>query len=116
MHKGCKIAELYSQSPDDFAKLKENAAIMLTVFDSNYICEQTFSQIKIAKSKIRLRLTDKHLHDILRMSVTNFNVDVDVLLQKYSTTRVSSKFLLVLLSLFCFLMKLTYISIRSTKI
>ena len=35
--------------------------------------------MKIAKSKIRSRLTDKHLHDILRMSVTNFNVNVDVL-------------------------------------
>ena len=35
-----------------FRLLKENAAIMLTVFDSTYICEQTFSQIKIAKSKI----------------------------------------------------------------
>ena len=52
---------------------------MLTAFDSTYICEQTFSQIKISKSKIRSRLTDKHLHDILRMSVTNFNINVDVL-------------------------------------
>ena len=52
---------------------------MLTVFGSTYICEQTFSRMKIAKSKIRSRLTDKHLHDILRMSVTNFNVNVDVL-------------------------------------
>ena len=79
MHKECEIAEFYSSIPDDFAKLKENTAIMLTVFDSNYICEQTFSQIKIAKSKIRSRLKDKHLHDILRMSVTNFNANVDVL-------------------------------------
>ena len=57
---------------------------MLTAFDSIYICEQTFSQIKIAKSKIRSRLTDKHLHDTLRMSVTNFNVNVDVLCRKFN--------------------------------
>ena len=79
LHKECKIAEFYSQIPGDFAKLKENAAIMLTVFDSTYICEQKFLQIKIAKSKIRSWLTDKHLHDILRMSVMNFNINVDVL-------------------------------------
>ena len=52
LHKECKTAEFYSQISGDFAKLKENAAIMLTVFDSTYLCEQTFLQIKIAKSKI----------------------------------------------------------------
>ena len=68
LYKECKIAELYSRIPDNFAELKENAAIMLTVFGSIYVCEQTFSRMKIAKSKIGSRLTDKHLHDILRMS------------------------------------------------
>ena len=79
LYKECKVAEFYLRIPDDFAKLKENAAIMLTVFGSTYVCEQTFSRMKIVKSKIRSRLTDKHLHDILRMSVTNFNVNFDVL-------------------------------------
>ena len=42
LHEECKIAQFYSQIPDDLAKLKENVAIMLTVFGSTYICEQTF--------------------------------------------------------------------------
>ena len=53
--------------------------MMLTVFGSTYVCEQTFSQMKIAKSKIQLRLAEKFLHHTLRMPVTNFNVNVDVL-------------------------------------
>ena len=65
---------------------------MLTAFDSNYICEQTFSQIKIAKSKIRSRLMDKHLHDILRMSVTNFNIKVDVLCKNIQQQELSRNF------------------------
>ena len=52
LYKEYKIAEFYSQIPDDFAKLKENAAIMLLVFGSTYVCEQTLSPMKIAKSKI----------------------------------------------------------------
>ena len=78
LYKKCKIAEFYLRIPDDFAKVKENAAIMLTVFGSTYVCEQTFSRMKIAKSKIPLGLMDKHLHDILGMAVTNFNVNVGV--------------------------------------
>ena len=52
LYKEYKIAEFYSQIPDDFAKLKENAAIMLLVFGSTYVCEQTLSPMKISKSKI----------------------------------------------------------------
>ena len=52
LYKECKITELYFRIPDDFAKLKENAAVMLTVFGSTYVCKQTFSLMKIATSKI----------------------------------------------------------------
>ena len=63
LYKECKIAEFYSRLPDDFASLKVNAAIMLTVFVSTYVCEQTFSRMKIATSKIRSRLTDNVCHE-----------------------------------------------------
>ena len=78
LYKECKIAEFYLQISDDFTKLKENAAIVLTVFGTINVSEQTFSQM-IAKWKIQSRLMDKHLHNILRMPITNFNVNVDVL-------------------------------------
>ena len=39
LYKECKIEEFDSQIPDDFAKLKKNAAIMLAVFGSTYVCE-----------------------------------------------------------------------------
>ena len=37
LYKECKVAEFYLRIPEDFAKLKENAAIMLTVIGSRLL-------------------------------------------------------------------------------
>ena len=52
LYKECKIAEFYLRIPDDFAKLKENAAIMLTVFGSTYVLEIIFTALMAIKDKI----------------------------------------------------------------
>lgn len=72
----------YASLPDTFVNLKKFAAGMFTVFGSTYICEQTFSRMNIIKSKLRSRLTDEHLHKVLRLCVTNIDVDVNALSTK----------------------------------
>jgi hypothetical protein len=59
-----------------FPNIKGLATKMSTVFGSTYICEQTFSIMKLIKSKFRTRMTNDHLHHCLRISVTNVPTDV----------------------------------------
>ena len=63
-YKENSMLQLYSGLPDTYVNLNEFAAGRLTVFGSTYLCEQTFSRMKIVKSKFRWRLTDGHLHSI----------------------------------------------------
>ena len=65
------LLECYSCLLQEYSYLKKFAAGMFSVFGSTYICEQTFSKMKLVKSKLRSRLTDEHLQQILKLSVTN---------------------------------------------
>jgi 17beta-estradiol 17-dehydrogenase/3beta-hydroxysteroid 3-dehydrogenase/mitotic-spindle organizing protein 1 len=58
-------------SDSRFPNIKELATKMLAVFGSTYMCEQTFSRMKLIKSKFRPRMFDGHLHHCLSISVTN---------------------------------------------
>ncbi len=49
---------------------------MSTLFGSTYICEQTFSFMKLMKTQKRSRLTDEHLHQSLRLAVTKIEPDI----------------------------------------
>ena len=67
---------------EEYSDLKKFAVGMFSVFGSTYICEQTFSKMKLVKSKLRSRHTDEHLHQILRLSVTNVEIDIAKLANK----------------------------------
>ncbi|XP_069777943.1 general transcription factor II-I repeat domain-containing protein 2A-like [Narcine bancroftii] len=54
--------------PDTLPQLRTQAAQMLSMFGSTYLCEQLFSLMKINKTPHRSRLTDEHLHSVLRIS------------------------------------------------
>jgi hypothetical protein len=69
-------------SDSKFPTIKGLATKMLTVFGSTYICEQTFSRMKLIKSKFRTTMTDDYLHHCLRISVTNFPTDINPLAAK----------------------------------
>lgn len=56
--------------PDTMPQLCTQAAQTLSMFGSTYLCEQLFSLMKINKTSHRSRLTDEHLHSILRISST----------------------------------------------
>ncbi|XP_056466863.1 uncharacterized protein LOC130405723 [Gadus chalcogrammus] len=63
-------------SPATLPALRQHANRMVSVFGSTYICEKTFSTMAINKSKLRSRLTDGHLHDVLRIATTEMEQDI----------------------------------------
>lgn len=72
-----KLILFYSSLPENkFPQLKTFAKSIICIFGSTYLCEQTFSRMNNIKSKYRTRLTDQNLHNILRISVTQTNVDI----------------------------------------
>ncbi|XP_039190545.1 general transcription factor II-I repeat domain-containing protein 2-like [Crotalus tigris] len=54
--------------PETMPQLHLQAARMLCMFGSTYLCEQLFSVMKVNKSVHRSLLTDAQLHSILRVS------------------------------------------------
>ncbi|KAM3855168.1 general transcription factor II-I repeat domain-containing protein 2-like isoform 2-T3 [Vipera latastei] len=54
--------------PETMPQLRLQAARMLCMFGSTYLCEQLFSAMKVNKSVHRSLLTDTQLHSILRVS------------------------------------------------
>ncbi|CAI9725740.1 Hypothetical predicted protein [Octopus vulgaris] len=52
---------------------------MFVLFASTYICEQTFSIMKINKGKNRSLLTDSNLQSVLRISTSNLTPNFDKL-------------------------------------
>lgn len=68
---------------ENFPELKKLAQRVFSMFGLTYLCEQTFSRMKCIKSKERSRLTDDHLHYLLRAATTKFEPDIKKLaLQK----------------------------------
>ena len=65
-----------------FPNVRRLVAGMITVFGSTYTCEQTISRMKLIKSKFRARLSDEHLHQCLRLSVANLDMDISALAAK----------------------------------
>ena len=69
--------------PDTMLQLRTQAAQMLSMFGSTYLCEQLFSLMKMNKTSHRSRLTDEHLHSILKISSTwSLTPDIDGLASK----------------------------------
>ena len=49
------------------------------LFGSTYLCESAFSDMNFIKNKHRTRLTDAHLQDSLRVTVSNYTPDYSTL-------------------------------------
>uniref|UniRef100_A0A8C4UKQ9 SPIN-DOC-like zinc-finger domain-containing protein n=1 Tax=Falco tinnunculus TaxID=100819 RepID=A0A8C4UKQ9_FALTI len=79
--KSSSLTNFYASLPSEtYHNLRNHALKIATIFGSTYVCEQTFSQMKHLKSPIRSRLTDEHLHHLLRLAVTNMEPNIDHLL------------------------------------
>ncbi|KAK9528431.1 hypothetical protein VZT92_012593 [Zoarces viviparus] len=74
------LIDFYAALPNDtYPNIKKHAMKMSTLFGSTYICEQTFSRMKLLKTPMRSRLTDEHLHHCLRLAVTRMEPDIQLL-------------------------------------
>lgn len=69
------LCAFYGELPPKYAAVKKFAAKLLSVFGSTYICEQSFSCMKINKSKHRSMMTDTNLQTIMRISTSNLTPD-----------------------------------------
>ncbi|CAG4999326.1 unnamed protein product [Parnassius apollo] len=52
----------------EFPKIIAHAQKIMAMFASSYVCEQTFSTMKLRKNSIRNRLTDEHLFALLKVT------------------------------------------------
>lgn len=57
----------------------DNAHKLVSTFGSSYICEQAFSVMNLNKSKVRSRLTDEHLHSIMRVACSKLSPNIEKL-------------------------------------
>ena len=64
-----------------FPLMRRHAKQMMSLFGSTYICEQTFSLLTLNKSRLRTRMTDSHLRDVLRILTTKLTPDLPAVLQ-----------------------------------
>lgn len=81
-HQLLPIPEFYqSLDKTKFPLIKRHAARMTSLFGSTYLCEQTFSLMTLNKSRLRTRLTDRHLCDVLRIATSRLAPDLPVILQ-----------------------------------
>ncbi|XP_069502718.1 general transcription factor II-I repeat domain-containing protein 2-like [Ambystoma mexicanum] len=81
--KSLKLNDFYaSLNETAFPNLRRTAQKMLVLFGSTYVCEQTFSVMKINKAHHRSKLTDQHLRSVLRIATTKLTPDFDALAKK----------------------------------
>ncbi|XP_069502448.1 general transcription factor II-I repeat domain-containing protein 2-like [Ambystoma mexicanum] len=81
--KSSSLHSFYASLPSEtYPHLRNHALKMATIFGSTYVCEQTFSRMKHLKSPTRSRLTDEHLHHLLRLAVTNMEPGIDHLVSQ----------------------------------
>lgn len=65
-----------------YPKLTALAAKLLCMFGTTYLCEQAFSVMSINKTKLRSRLTHKHLNDILKLATAqDWTRNIDALVK-----------------------------------
>lgn len=73
------IFETWNAIPNTYLNMKKYAFGVLSIFGSTYLCEQVFSNINSIKNKHRLRLTDDSLQACVKMKVTSYSPDVQIL-------------------------------------
>ncbi|KAL3980946.1 trypsin [Sarotherodon galilaeus] len=78
-----KLNDFYASLNDAaFPNLRRKAQMMLALFGSTFVCEQTFSVMNINKASHRFKLTDLHFRSILRIATTKLTPDFDALAKK----------------------------------
>lgn len=64
-----------------YPKSKNEIFKLYSMFGSTYICESSFSTLKLIKDKNRNRLTDVHVEDLVRIKCCPYDIDIDSVIQ-----------------------------------
>jgi len=72
------LLEFYKRyiSADEFPSLRRHALKYASVFGTTYCCEQFFSKLTLAKSRLRSRLIDANLEKQLRVATSSTPADI----------------------------------------
>ena len=74
------LVDFYAALPKDtYPNIRIHAMKLSTLLGSTYICEQTFSRMKVIKTPARSKLTDENLHHCLGLPVTRVEPDIQLL-------------------------------------
>ena len=78
------VADLFKIFPKEkYPNLGDLNLTLISMFGSTYVCERALLGIKYMKSKYRNFMKDKMLEEILRISLTKADMDIDVLVVKH---------------------------------
>ena len=76
-------ADLFKLLPQKrFPLLRDFGLKMVSMFGSTYRCEATFSIMNNIKTNMRNRLTDESLRHVLRLAVTQIDIDIQSLVKE----------------------------------
>jgi hypothetical protein len=90
MFNAVTLVDFYkSLSAEKFPCMKKFAGKMFSIFGSTYICEQSFSCLKINKSKYRCTLTGINLQAVMRISTSNLTPDFKKIVEKCDRVHLS---------------------------
>ena len=64
---------------DSYINMKKYAFGVLSIFGATYLCEQSFSVMNYLKNEQRSRLTDESLQSQMKLKVSSYQANVDVL-------------------------------------
>ena len=76
-------------SNDKFPILKDFALKMHSMFGSTYVCESTFSTMKLVKSRNKNRMPNQTLNNCLRLSTTSIDIDIETIASEKPQTHAS---------------------------
>ena len=80
------ILNFYRKLHSQFYNLKENAYLINCYFASTYVCEQSFSMLKLRKNSLSSTIADKNLSSCLRLILTRtFIPNVNEIINKNLT-------------------------------
>ena len=68
---------IWKYTKEKYPILTNTALKMMSCFGSTYLAESAFSDMNLIKSDIRNSLTDIHLDQCLRLSVSSYNPDFE---------------------------------------
>ena len=84
------LVDFYSfLSAEKFPCMKKFGGKLFSIFGSTYICEQSFSCMKINKNKHGCSLTEVNYQDFMRISTTNMNPNFKKIVEKRDRVKFS---------------------------